>query len=252
MADNRWREVLLVGVLAGWGAWADAAEPKDHDHDEHKKAAKDHAHAEGDAPEARTAEAHVHGAWELFAALDGESLNVTIMGPLADLAGVEHAAGSPEETAALSALRAELADLDPIVSIGASAKCRLPSPAEIQRTSDSVHHVDDDDHDHDERDDGDHDEGHDDPDTDHAEDHDADHEGDHDGDHDVHEDHGEHGADVEITYAFVCSAPNRLNALRVDAFKAFDGVETIDAVFLGDAKQVAARLTPANATLVID
>ncbi len=192
----------------------------------------------------RSAQAHVHGAWTLFAALDGKTLTVTFAGPLADLAGVEHRSGSPEEEQALEAARAELAGLEPLATLSEKARCGPSAPLELTlvQTADSQDdqeghedHKDHDDHD-DHGDDGDH--------------------GDHE-DHEDHEDHHEghedaHGSDVELTYAFACDAPGRLKAIKVDAFNVVEGIETIDAVFLGDARQVAARLTPSAAVLPLD
>ncbi|MEM9169786.1 MAG: DUF2796 domain-containing protein [Pseudomonadota bacterium] len=243
---------FLVG--APFGAAADHDDEHDHEH------AEDHEHgsdsAADDGPKAQRA--HVHGAWNLFAALDGDTLTVALSGPLADVAGVEHPEGSPEEAAAIDAVRADVVDADPLVTIAAKAGCALTAPVALAPV---ILAEGEDDHDH--GDHGDHDEDHEhhedhDHDDDHGHKDDADHDHDHDHDHDDAHHHDDahdaaaHGADVEFTYAFACKRPDRIDAVSVAAFKTFEGIETVDAVFLGAAAQSAARLTRDAPTLTVD
>ncbi|MEM6539480.1 MAG: DUF2796 domain-containing protein, partial [Pseudomonadota bacterium] len=93
---------LSVGLTAGTIGSAFA-----NDHDETM-------HAEEDVAQAR---AHVHGAWEMFAALDAKALTVTFTGPLADVAGEEHPYGSPEEDGAIDRLRSELSEVEALVGM---------------------------------------------------------------------------------------------------------------------------------------
>ncbi|MGF1463709.1 MAG: DUF2796 domain-containing protein [Maricaulaceae bacterium] len=231
--------------------------------------------ASAQEPEVRQGRAHVHGAWDLFAALDGDVLRVTLLGPLADLIGDEPAIGSPEEAAALADLNAALMDQAPLVEFNDRAECRVDGPgqARVIQTADAEHDYDHGEHDHDH---AEHDHDHGEHENDHAE-HDHDH-GEHDHDHDEHDhdhaehnhdhaehdhDHAEHdhdhdqaghshGGDVEIVYAFSCGRSERLSALTVDAFETYAGIETIDAVFLGDGRQAADRLTASQTRLSLD
>ncbi|MEM8615378.1 MAG: DUF2796 domain-containing protein [Pseudomonadota bacterium] len=54
---------------------------------------------------------------------------------------------------------------------------------------------------------------------------------------------GQHGKMV-IDLAYTCSDTAAISALRVDAFAAFPGFETIDLIFLDGSRQTAATLTP--------
>ncbi len=226
--------MLLVTIPA----IAMEADQKDHDHDETEELVE-------------SQRAHVHGAWQLFAALDGKTLSMTLLGPLADLAETEHPAGSPEEAAALNLLRDKITDLAPLVRVSKKAKCALTTSPIIEAVSDHDDHDDElvaVDHQDDHQDHDDH--------ADHADHADGD---DHDHDHSDEEDHASHpegeathGSDIEIVYEFSCKSPNKLGTVDVLAFETFDAIEQIDAVFLSDATQVADRLSPSNKTLSVD
>ncbi|MHA7871770.1 MAG: ZrgA family zinc uptake protein, partial [Hyphococcus sp.] len=71
MVDLRRIIILCAAPLAFALGAGRADEPDEHSHRAH--------------------DAHVHGTWELFAALDDTQLSVTIKGPLLDVLGFEHA-----------------------------------------------------------------------------------------------------------------------------------------------------------------
>ena len=200
--------------------------------------------------------AHVHGAWEMLAALDGDALTIVLTGPLADLVGEEHAAGSHDEEAAVTELNEQLIAGAPLVTLGGKARCQSLVPVSVTTISDAEHdHADDhhatgeknNEHDHEHHMDGDpaHHQEHDDHDDHDKEDH-------HDAQAPDHDDAKGHGSDIEITYLFNCNSPGKLSSVEAAMFGVFDGVETVDAIFLDGSKQIADRLTPQKRALSID
>ena len=195
--------IILFASLASFAA--NAADPHDHDHHHHSH------------------DAHVHGAWELFAALDGADLSVTVKGPIVDVLGFETAPASERERQAVTDLTAFLETPEAMVSLDQRAGCRLSGPVAVnlpEGFSTETAKAD--------------------------EDHDHAHDNDHDHGHDIHK------SDVELTYAFTCNAPKRLNAITLTGFTAFPELKTVDAVFLSDTKQSAQRLEPRSHVLRID
>lgn len=202
--------ILFAGLLS---FPANAAEP--HDHDRHH-----HSH-----------DAHVHGAWELFAALDDAQLSVTIKGPIVDVLGFETAPASDEERKAVADLAALLETPETMLSLDQRADCKASAPVVVtlpegfsaQTEKADAHHA----HSHD----------------DHAHDDHNDHD---------HHDHDIHDSDVEVTYAFTCGAPQRLGAITLTGFTTFSEIETVDAVFLSNDTQAAHRLERRSQVLRID
>ncbi|MEM8936166.1 MAG: DUF2796 domain-containing protein [Pseudomonadota bacterium] len=221
MGKMGWQVLATVA----FAATAPIASAND-DHEHETEHAHEHAHDGPVSQVSPSARAHVHGAWDLFAALDEQTLTITFVGPLTDLVGVEHPIGSAEEAAEIDALRVQLRVIDPLARLSSKAKCALAGPASVN----AVQGVDLDDR--------------------HAHHEDHDHGGVHEDPHHEHS-HDEHGADIEITYSFLCSAPKQLVAIDVSAFDMFDGIQKIDAVFLSESKQAAARLTAETAKLII-
>lgn len=202
--------LMLVTALPTFAAYAE--EPHDHDHDH-----QHHSH-----------EAHVHGAWEMFAALDDARISVTVKGPIVDMLGFEAAPASDEERKAVADLATLLNAPETMVSLDQRASCELSAPVEVNLPEGfSAGEVKE----HEHHDDGHHDGEH------HAHDHDA---------HDIHD------SDIEVTYVFTCAAPGRLGAITLTGFTTFSDIETVDAVFLSDDKQAAHRLERRSQVLTID
>ena len=206
---------------------ATAAEPEDdhqhhnHDHQHHNHDHDDHQH--------HSHGAHVHGAWELFAALDDAQLSVTVKGPIVDVLGFETAPASDEERKAVADLAARLEEPDIMLSLDQRADCKASAPVVVTlpegfapRTEQADAHHAHDDHNHS-----------------------------HDHDHD-HDNHDIHDSDVEVTYAFTCGAPGRLGAITLTGFTTFSEIKTVDAVFLSDDTQAAHRLERRSQVLKID
>ncbi len=62
---------------------------------------------------------------------------------------------------------------------------------------------------------------------------------------------GQHGS-VTVEKRYICSNIESVTAIRVTAFEAFPGFESVDAVYLTDSDQIAAELTADNPELVIN
>ncbi|MEO1251330.1 MAG: DUF2796 domain-containing protein [Pseudomonadota bacterium] len=181
----------------------------------------DHAHEDH-----RSHDAHVHGSWEMFAALDDAQLSVTMKGPIVDMLGFERVPETDAERAFVADLKERLTSHQTMLAIDDRAGCTSSTPADIVLPagfSDAsgedrkVHAHDDHDHAHDEH-----------------------------GDTDIHLN------DLEITYIFNCASPSRLRSISVPAFDAFPAIESVEAVFLGDAQQAARRLMRDSQSLKID
>ena len=234
----------LVGLTAAHGEPDGQSHEGNHDHDS----------------EHRQHDVHVHGAWEMFAALDDDQLSVTVKGPLVDLVGFESAPETDEERASLSALTKRLEKPETMVALDKPARCALSAPAVVTlpegyvlASADEEDHDHDDHegHDHDDHDEHDHDE-HDHDEHDHDE-HDHDDQDGHDDEHgDDHANHEVRHSDIELTYVFDCDKPARLEAITVTGFASFPKMETVEAVFLSDSAQTARRLEPNTKTLQID
>ncbi|MEO1137327.1 MAG: DUF2796 domain-containing protein [Pseudomonadota bacterium] len=189
-----------------------AHETHDHDHDDH-----DH----------RAHEAHVHGVWEFFAALDGAQLTVTMKGPLIDVLGFERLPETDDERALVVELKERVTSYQSMLTLDERARCATSAPAAIilpegflmksTTEHDEKAHSHDDHHAHD----------------------------------DEHHNHDSHN-DFEVTYLFNCETPTRLGALTVNGFDTFSAIQTVDAVFLSEATTVARQLTRDSRTLTID
>lgn len=193
----------------------------------------------------RAHEAHVHGAWELFAALDDSRLTVTMNGPIVDLLGFERLPETEEEHAAVRALEDRLSTPQALFAIDERAQCTIVKPvnillpegfakeganSEIKTAHRSGEHSHDKEHD-----DHEHEKGH----------------GHHEHE-EGHHDHDIHDSDLEVSYIFDCRSPTKLREITSAAFEAFPSIETVDAVFLGDNAQKAQKLTRNSKTLQID
>lgn len=198
----------------------------------------------------RSHEAHVHGSWEMFAALDDQLLSVTLKGPLVDALGFEAAPKTDKERNAVAALRVQLQSSEKVLVLDERAQCQLTEPATIilpesfsgdaggaEAAHENEHSGYHDYHKDDHHEDGHHD-GH-------------DNHGSDDG-HEDHDDHSIHTNNLEMTYVFDCAAPTRLSEITVSAFETFPAIEVMDSVFLSDVTTVAQELNRDSRTLTID
>lgn len=186
--------------------------------------------AQAQAQDQRTHDAHAHGDWEFFAALDRKQLSITITAPIVDVVGFEHAPENEKEYAAIGVLNTKLQNPELLFVLDERAACALATPVQIVLPKSFGKNADLDNH--------------------HKEDHEnhGDHE-DHVDHHDSHGDHSDHVSNLELTYILDCKVPARLRTITITGFDTFPALENVDAVFLSDARQVADRLTRGLKTL---
>ena len=243
MADIRTFAYLISAPLALCLGNAYAGEHHDHDHHD------DHDH--------RAHDVHVHGTWELFAALDDARLSVTLKGPLIDVLGFETVPDTDEEYSAVVRLKDQLKSSESMFTLDGRARCELSEPVAIVLpegfSTETARRADDKAHDHDDK-----------------KEHHAHESEDSHSDHDVraadsapdgrlgpatarrHWRKSPHSHDLEVTYTFNCASPDRLSEITMAGFETFPAIENVDAVFLGDALQIARRLESGSRIMQID
>ena len=198
---------------------------KEHDHNHDNDDNHDHDEGHNHDKDHRAHGAHIHGSWEMFAALDGAQLSITIKGPLIDAIGFERTPETEEERTAIRDLQSRLITPEVLLTLDEKAKCVLSGPAQIFLPDGFTQH----DIDNSEEKSGNHDQ--------HA--------------HEDNENKNTHTNDLEVTYSFECQSPSRLGVITMTGFDTFPAIENVDAVFLGDAKQIANRLVRSERTLAI-
>jgi hypothetical protein len=174
------------------------------------------------AAERREAGRHEHGTSELRVAIDGGDVEVELEGPAANFIGFEYQPATAAEQQALDAALTTLREPGQLLAWPAAAGCQLVSaevtPPDYGKAGDEGHHDED-------YDDAAHDDGHD----------------EHAGD----EGHSEFAA----LYAYRCSSPGALDALRVLVFERFPQTSRLNASVAGPGGQTGATLTPAAVVL---
>lgn len=179
------------------------------------------------AEETRHADAHVHGAAQLSIAEDGDKIEMAFVSPAINLVGFEHVARSEDETEKVHAAIALLKDGQQLFRFK-GRECELVTVSvEAEGLLPEKHEHHDDDH------------------------HEGDHHNDEHGHHDEHDgdDHEAHGDDegahseFESQYVFNCAAGGTLTSIRVGFFDKWTDLEDVDAVFVGEGKQLSAELT---------
>lgn len=216
--------------------------------------------APGDGDHHRQHGSHVHGQSELTLAVEDDRLEIGFESPAANLTGFEHRATTPEQVRTLEAVRTALESPQTLFTFTGS-RCSLEH-ADIDTAAlsqaDEVHHdeaADGGHHDEKHHGDGHHEEEHhgdDHPEEEHHDDEHGDEHHDDDGhhgdDHDHEESAGEAQSHSEITasYHFQCQDTADLESISVDLFDRFEGVEEINAMWITDRGQGAARLTPSE------
>lgn len=162
---------------------------------------------------AASQEAHVHGSAQMDVVQEGATVFVSLISPLADIIGFEHA---PETEAQKQTMRSVYSLLQTQAMVTMSGQgCALTDSDIDLPGADETH----DDHDHDQ-------EGHD--------------EHDDDNDHEGHDDHETH-SELSLTLTFQCDAPP--TGLTVNLFTHFPSVETITLNWISDKGQGAKKLS---------
>jgi hypothetical protein len=175
------------------------------------------------AEEKRHHEAHEHGVANLNIAVEGNNVYIEFTSPAANIVGFEHHPRTHEQKDAVKDAVNKLQKGDALFLLSAKSESKLvKSSVDTDIDKDANHHSEED-HAHSNKEHHGHDEKHD-------EDH---------GDKDKHERHSE----FEATYQFICQKPEKLSQIEVMLFRAFPGIEHIEAQLLTEIKQTGMELT---------
>jgi hypothetical protein len=165
---------------------------------------------------------HVHGVGQLNVVLDGNTLEIGLDGPAANLIGFEHAPRDAAERATLEQTVAHLRDAAAVFTLPSAAACRAEA---VQLESSLLDHETGEEH--------------------HGDRHDHGAPADHDGDghdHDGGEEHHHH-ADLEATWRFRCERPAALDAVTVQLFRLFPATHQLEVQLLTPRGQRGTTLT---------
>ncbi len=195
---------------------------------------------------------HEHGAANLEISVSGNTVQVDLTIPAADVVGFEHAPENERQRSFIEETIAEIEALQDELFVfrtrrGATVTLvdfEVENPHDDHHDHDEDHHHDEDDHDEDHHhDEDDHDEDHHHDEDDHDEDHDHDDDH-HDEDHDHDHEHGEVHSDFVIEARFSASDWERIRDLSPrGVFELFPSLTEIDWVLLTPAGQSAGEAT---------
>lgn len=158
----------------------------------------------------REHEAHVHGKASMNLALAGGRLVVELLTPAVNIVGFEHPPRSEAEGRAVDEAVAALERGGEWLTLPPRAGCRLEA---VEVETGLMESGESGEHGHEER-------GHDDH-------------------------HDETHSEFHVNYAFQCENPGALDAVRVNWFQAYPGMEKIELQAVTDARQIGGELTPA-------
>nr|WP_082708929.1 DUF2796 domain-containing protein [Marinobacterium profundum] len=154
---------------------------------------------------------HAHGVAQLDLVLDGSELMLQLYSPAMNLVGFEHRARSASERQAVDAALEGLHQAEQMIKLDAAAGCTLRHAEVTQALLDTEERSETAEHGH-------------------AEEHAHEDEHDHTRAHEP-EGQGEAGrahTDFEVSYAFHCTAPEKLTSIGLAFFARFPGLETLD------------------------
>ncbi|MEL0081865.1 MAG: DUF2796 domain-containing protein [Gammaproteobacteria bacterium] len=178
-------------------------------------------------------QAHLHGRVEMTLAIDGNSVELNMESPAANIVGFEHAASTPQQRERVNSAKSILESPEKVLTFKGS-HCELKA-VEVDVSAllapEAAGHSEDDDHKHEE-------------------------------DYGGHEDHGEHNHDdhaagethseISAGYQFLCAEGTKLTAITVNLFSHFSGIETIHLAWVSDRNQAAAQLTADSTTIDLE
>ncbi|MBV1881476.1 MAG: DUF2796 domain-containing protein [Pseudomonadales bacterium] len=183
------------------------AEPLDHD-DHHQQ------------------EAHLHGLVEMTLAIEGNTMELNLESPAANIVGFEHPVSTPEQHASVTRAKTIL-DMPEQLLTFIGTRCQSLSqdmnlsavlqPAETHQN---------------------------------AEAHSA-HQEHTDKNHEEHDDHQTH-SEISVRYQFHCAQGTKLTAIKVHLFDLFPRIETVQAAWVSHSNQASAILTTDSITINLE
>lgn len=174
--------------------------------------------------QAQQYEAHVHGLATLTIAVESKVLELQFESPANNLVGFEHKASTKAQRNAVISAKATLSDPATLFGFfGTSCKAK---ETEIDVSAVMDEHDDShDDHKH----------------HDHHDEHKH---------HDSHDDHSkETHSEIKASYKFSCKDTNKFDAILVNLFKAFPGIEEINTIWITASKQGSEKLNKQRNTV---
>lgn len=158
---------------------------------------------------------HVHGEAEMAIVIENDAVSVSLMSPMYNITGFEHAPETDAQRVTLQSALSTLADGSQLFEVNETAGC-VQSFEHNNLSDEKAHHE-----------------------TEHEDETDHD-----DGDHDH--------KDLEADYEFTCSHASKLKSVHVGLFDHFENLHTINTVLMRNGRQAAVKLTPSNAILTLD
>jgi len=173
---------------------------------------RDHQHNLSDTHELAEQKAHLHGFVELTLALVGNSLEINLESPAANIVGFEHKAISEEQIQAVENAKSALESAKQLFTFSGSQCALKHAHADISALlkQDEHHH------------DGHHEEGH------HGE--------------EEHEAHEESHSEIKAIYSFKCQQGDKLDTVSVNLFQLFPSIEKLNVMWLTDNLQGSVEL----------
>lgn len=166
-------------------------------------------------------DAHVHGLAELTLVLEGNTLELELESPAANIVGFEHRASTPEQRGLADEAKAILESPQALFTF-AGTRCELKQ-ANVDVSS--VMNTTDDDH------------------ANHAEEDHHEKQHDHDTEHNRHSEAYDTHSEIRAHYHFDCKQGSELTAVSVKLLDHFPGIENLNAMWVTDSRQGAVKLT---------
>ncbi len=187
------------------------------------------ASAEADHHAHRQHGAHEHGHAKLDIVQEGNTVQLMLESPAANIIGFEHAATTPEEKQKIEKAVELLKQGEKLFGFPTDAQCaQAEVEVESELTEFAEHHDEPEDH-------SEHAAHHDEP-KDHSE-------------HAAHHDEPESHSEFEVGYQFVCNTPAALDTLKVNIFKLFPLTKEIEVQLVTDKRQFATELSSQASTI---
>jgi len=163
----------------------------------------------------RQQEAHLHGLVEMTLAIEGNTIELNLESPAANIVGFEHPASSPEQHASVTHAKMIL-DMPQQLLTFIGTPCQ--SIAQEIDLSAVTHHKE---------------EAH--------------------SEHQEHADEGhETHSEISARYRFHCTQGTKLTAINVHLFDLFPRIETVHAAWVSDSHQASAVLTAGSITINLE
>lgn len=156
---------------------------------------------------------HLHGLVEMTLAIEGQTIEMNLESPAANLVGFEHPASTPEQRASVTRAKKILASPQQLLTfIGTGCEA---SRHEVDVSA--VLAAEGDDH------------------KEQA--------------HDEHDEHGETHSEISAGYQFICGQASTLTAIKVHLFDLFPGIDRVNVAWVTESSQASATLTAGAATI---